>query len=90
MSDVEKLGFLYSLQRLFGFGGDKPKPSQAATEPKKASSRHRRLLPRRLQASRRPRMCLPQSARRESPAHQAEVRLDGAKGASSDYSWAPL
>jgi hypothetical protein len=32
MSDVKKLGFLPSLQRLFGFGGDKPKPSQAATE----------------------------------------------------------
>ena len=47
-----------------------------------ASSRHRRLLPRRLQASCRPRMCLRQSARRESPAHQAEVQLDGAKGAS--------
>ena len=40
MSDVEKLGFLYSLQRLFGFGGDKPKPSQAATEPKKNRPSH--------------------------------------------------
>jgi hypothetical protein len=35
MNDVKKFGFLQSLQRLFSFGGDKPKPSQAATEPPK-------------------------------------------------------
>jgi hypothetical protein len=40
MSDVTKLGFLHSLQHLFGFGGDKPKPSQAATEPKKNRPSH--------------------------------------------------
>jgi hypothetical protein len=40
MGDVTKLGFLHSLQHLFGFGGDKPKPSQAATEPKKNRPSH--------------------------------------------------
>jgi hypothetical protein len=40
MSNVKKLGLLRSLQRLFGFGGDKPKPSQAATEPKKNRPSH--------------------------------------------------
>ena len=179
MAAVSTVGFLHSLQRLFGFGGDKPKPSQATTESKKnrpshapkhrasgqecakqvSSSEkpakkapplsankatgepkhgtkfqgpppaapaeapgqvppHERPAADRQQKSseekgapsiynppekpdrkiesgvksappsaaaaprRRPRMCLRQSARRESPAHQAEVQLDGATGAS--------